>query len=238
MILANFLESSLNSWYTQAICRLLIAAVLGSLIGIEREIHGRSAGFRTQLLVALGSALAMVVSLHFAREFANINPNLWSLRIDPARMAYGVMGGIGFLGAGVIMRQETGVRGLTTAASLWCTAAVGLACGFGMYAVAASATVLVVFTLMVLNRLDDRIPSRASKTVVVTLPVGDTDSVERLRTALKNRRMIAREVDYARDFQSNVETITVNVTIPIGVDGALLRSIAEEIPELTHLAIR
>ena len=238
MILANFFESSTNSWYVEAMCRLLVAAVLGSLIGIEREIHGRSAGFRTQLLVALGSALAMVVSLHFARQFANVNPNLWSLRIDPARMAYGVMGGIGFLGAGVIMRQETGVRGLTTAASLWCTAAVGLACGFGMYAVAVFATLLIVFTLMVLNRLDDRIPSRASRTVVIMLPPGETDNVERLRGIMKNKRMTIRDVDYNRNFQTNIETISVSVSIPLGVDAALLRSIADEIPELTHLAIR
>ena len=238
MILANFFESSTNSWYVEAMCRLLVAAVLGSLIGIEREIHGRSAGFRTQLLVALGSALAMVVSLHFARQFAGENPGILSLRIDPARMAYGVMGGIGFLGAGVIMRQETGVRGLTTAASLWCTAAVGLACGFGMYAVAVFATLLVVFTLMVLNRLDDRIPSRASRTVVIMLPPGETDNVERLRGIMKNKRMTIRDVDYNRNFQTNIETISVSVSIPLGVDAALLRGIADEIPELTYLAIK
>ena len=136
MIAASFLAGTLDDWYVQAICRILIAAVLGALIGVERQVHGRSAGLRTQLLVALGAALAMVVSLHFAREFASTDPDTWSLRIDPARMAYGVMGGIGFLGAGVILRQESGIRGLTTGASLWCTAAVGLACGFGMYAVA------------------------------------------------------------------------------------------------------
>ena len=93
MILASFFECSLNAWYTEPMLRLLIAAVLGSLIGIEREIRGRDAGFRTQLLVALGSALAMVVSLHFARQFGDANPGASTLRIDPARMAYGVMGG-------------------------------------------------------------------------------------------------------------------------------------------------
>jgi len=127
---------------------------------------------------------------------------------------------------------------LTTAASLWCTAAVGLACVFGMYAVAVFAALLVVFTLMVLNRLDDHIPSRASRTVVIMLPPGDTDSVERLRGIMKNKRMTIRDVDYNRNFQTNVETISVSVSIPLGVDAALLRSIADEIPELTYLAIR
>ena len=238
MIAVSFLESSLDSWYVDAMCRLLIAAVLGSLIGIEREIHGRDAGFRTQLLVALGSALAMVVSLHFARQFASANPDASALRIDPARMAYGVMGGIGFLGAGVIMRQESGVKGLTTAASLWCTAAVGLACGFGMYAVAVFATLLVIFTLMVLNRLDNWLPSRTSKTLIVTLPAGNGDNVARLRSTLKSRRMNVGNVDYNRDFATNIETITIAVSIPVGVDNALLRNISEEIPELTHLTVK
>jgi putative Mg2+ transporter-C (MgtC) family protein len=238
MILADFLNDSLTSWYIEAICRLLAAALLGAIIGFERGMHGRNAGFRTQLLVALGSALAMVVSLHFAREFASANPSALSLRIDPARMAYGVMGGIGFLGAGVIMRRETGVRGLTTAASLWCTAAVGLACGFGMYVVAAFATSLVVFALIVLNRLDTRIPSRASRTMIVKLPAGEADSVTRLREVLQNKRMSVSNIDYQRDFQTNIETITIAVSIPPGVDDASLRSISSEIPELTKLTIR
>ena len=238
MILANFLEVPLDDWYLDAICRLLVAAVLGSLIGIEREIHGRDAGFRTQLLVALGSALAMVVSLHFARQFAHVDPNTLSLRIDPARMAYGVMGGIGFLGAGVIMRQETGVKGLTTAASLWCTAAVGLACGFGMYEVAICAAVLVVFSLMVLSRLDNRIPSRMSKVLAATLPVGDADNVARLRAALKKRGMSVRNLDYTRNFTTNIEIITFAVSMPLGADESALRTIAEDIPELTRLTIR
>ncbi|MBT3201256.1 MAG: MgtC/SapB family protein [Phycisphaerales bacterium] len=238
MILANFLDSPLTHWYVDATCRLLAAAVLGALIGIEREIHGRDAGFRTQLLVALGSALAMVVSLHFAHMFAKTDPNTWSLRIDPARMAYGVMGGIGFLGAGVIMRQESGVRGLTTAASLWCTAALGLACGFGMYLVAAFAASLMVFTLVVLNRLDLWIPSRRGKTLVVTIPVGENDNVKLLQTALENRRIEIKDVDYMRDFKSNVETITLSISIPPRVDEALLRTINQDIPELNSMVIR
>jgi putative Mg2+ transporter-C (MgtC) family protein len=188
--------------------------------------------------VALGSSLAMVVSLHFAREFAGANPGSGSLRVDPARMAYGVMGGIGFLGAGVIMRQETGVKGLTTAASLWCTAAVGLACGFGMYAVAVFAALLVVFTLMVLHRLDRRIPSRTSKILVLTLPAGDADNVARLQSLLETRRVTIQDIDYACDFQANVETITFDVSLPLGADDSQLRNIAEDIPELIHLAVR
>jgi len=238
MIATSFLQGTLDNWYVEAICRLLVAAALGALIGIERQIHGRSAGFRTQLLVALGSALAMVVSLHFARQFASTDPGSWSLRIDPARMAYGVMGGIGFLGAGVIMRQETGIRGLTTAASLWCTAAVGLACGFGMYAVAVFASLLVVFALLVLNRLDEYLPARTSRVMVVSLPAGEGDNVARLRKILAEKRMQIRGVDYKRDFEAGSETITVRFTVPSGADAMTLQDISAEIPELKHLTIR
>jgi putative Mg2+ transporter-C (MgtC) family protein len=238
MIAVSFLESSLNSWYADAMLRLLVAAVLGSLVGIEREIHGRSAGFRTQLLVALGSSLAMIVSLHFARQFASSDPGALAIRVDPARVAYGVMGGVGFLGAGVIMRRETGVKGLTTAASLWCTAAVGLACGFGMYIVAVFAAILVVFSLTVLNRLDKWLPTRASRIMVASLPASDADNVERLRQALATRRMHVKDIDYERDFQTNVETITLDVSLPLGVDDAQLRTVSKDIPELIKLIIR
>ncbi len=238
MIAAGFLESSISGWYAEIMLRLLIAAVLGSLVGIEREIHGRSAGFRTQLLVALGSALAMVVSLHFARQFASSDPGALSLRIDPARVAYGVMGGVGFLGAGVIMRRDTGVKGLTTAASLWCTAAVGLACGFGMYIVAVFAAMLVIFSLTVLNRLDKWLPSRASRIIAVSLPASDADNVQRLRQALQDRRMLVKDIDYERDFQTNIETITLDVSLPLGVDDAQLRTVSKDIPELIKLIVR
>jgi putative Mg2+ transporter-C (MgtC) family protein len=180
----------------------------------------------------------MVVSLHFARQFAATDPGSWSLRIDPARMAYGVMGGIGFLGAGVIMRQDTSVKGLTTAASLWCTAAVGLACGFGMYAVAVFAALLVVFTLVVLNRLDRCLPSRLSRVMIATLPASDGDNVERIRKILVAKRMSVKNVDYVRDFQTNIETITLDVSLPLGVDDALLRNISGEMPELIQLVVR
>jgi len=237
ILLANFLENPPDAWYVDAMCRLLVAAALGSLIGIEREFRGRDAGFRTQLLVGLGSALAMVVSLEFARQFADADRNFWALRIDPARMAYGVMGGIGFLGAGVIMRRENGIKGLTTAASLWCTAAVGLACGFGMYAIAVFAALLVIFSLIVLHRLDRHLPTRASRTLVVTLRPGDGDNVERLGEMLKSRGMEIRNVDYERDFQANLETITVDVGIPMGADNAQLRSLGRDMPELTRLSV-
>src|SRR5437763_9543341 len=130
--LHNFLSS--GSWITEAIVRLALAGLAGGAIGVEREVRGRIAGFRTNLLVCLGSALVMIVStrMPFTDQWSTHPPGV-VINSDPARIAYGVMTGIGFLGAGAILHERGFVRGLTTAAALWCVTAIGLAFGFGLY---------------------------------------------------------------------------------------------------------
>ena len=123
--------------------RLLAASLLGSAIGLEREIHAHPAGMRTHLLVSLGSAAFTVLSIFFFESSA--------APTDPSRIAAQVVSGIGFLGAGAILKYGTSVRGLTTAASLWATAAVGMAAGAGAWVVAVVSTVLVVLSLGPLN---------------------------------------------------------------------------------------
>lgn len=118
------------------ILRLFIAGLLGGLIGFEREFRAKEAGLRTHFLVALGSALFMLIS-----QYA------FSGRFDAARVAAQVVSGIGFIGAGVIIFQKNVVRGVTTAAGLWVAGAIGLACGAGMYAIAAAATLMTVICL-------------------------------------------------------------------------------------------
>ncbi|MGH7176673.1 MAG: MgtC/SapB family protein, partial [Tepidisphaeraceae bacterium] len=106
----------------EALLRLVLAAVFGGLIGMERELRGRQAGFRTYLLVCLGSTLAMIVSIEFAVHpwhAQSLNQGV-NINVDPARVAYGVMTGIGFIGAGTFVQSKGSVRGLTTAAGLWC----------------------------------------------------------------------------------------------------------------------
>jgi putative Mg2+ transporter-C (MgtC) family protein len=149
--------------------RLMLAALLGSMVGLEREVRGRQAGFRTNLLVCLGSALAMIVSVAFAHQRWPHEPNV-NINIDPARVAYGVMGGIGFLGAGVIVKQRGAVRGLTTAAGLWCVAAMGLACGLGLYMISIVATALVVLALWYLDYLEKRLPKVRYRAVTLRRP--------------------------------------------------------------------
>ncbi len=129
--------------------RLLLAAVLGAAIGIEREIHEHPAGMRTHLLVSLGAAIFTVVGIY---GFGGPGPG-----IDPSRIAAQVVSGIGFLGAGAILKYGTSIRGLTTAASLWATAAVGLAVGAGSWIVGLVGTAIIVFSLWPLRMFIDRL---------------------------------------------------------------------------------
>ncbi|MDD4336116.1 MAG: MgtC/SapB family protein [Firmicutes bacterium] len=126
---------------------MALATLLGALVGLERERQGKSAGLRTHALVCLGSALITIVSIH---GFGQVGPGLR----DPARVAAQVVSGIGFLGAGTIMREGLSIRGLTTAASLWTTAGIGLAIGSGMVWPAIGATVLVEFVLVAMSRIE------------------------------------------------------------------------------------
>lgn len=135
---------------------ILIAALLGGAIGFEREYRAKEAGFRTHFLVALGAALFMILSAHgFEGVFTTENH-----RLDVSRIAAQVVSGIGFIGAGTIIFQKHAVRGLTTAAGLWVTAAIGMAAGAGMYLLATATTLLVLLCLeaqsLLLRRLGHR----------------------------------------------------------------------------------
>ncbi len=125
----------------QMIMRLLLTLVLSGLVGLERQVHRRDAGLRTHILVALGSTLIMLTSLYVFDIYKD------KVALDPVRIAAGVVTGIGFLGAGTIIREPDGVKGLTTAASLWVVSGIGLAVGCGFNKVAIYTTILVLIVL-------------------------------------------------------------------------------------------
>ena len=135
----------------EIIKRNICAFALGAVIGLEREKKGRSAGLRTHILVCTGSCLIMLVSLYMYELFKD------RATLDPARIAAGVVTGIGFLGAGTIIRSQEGIRGLTTAASIWISSAIGLAVGCGFYEVALFSTFLVFLTLAFLKKIEKRL---------------------------------------------------------------------------------
>ncbi len=137
--------------------RLLVALVIGGLIGLERTLHGRPAGFRTHALVCLASALLMFVTVYELNWITQMP--LDTIRSDPARMAQGIMTGIGFLGAGVIFKEGLSVRGLTTAASIWTTAAIGILIGIGFYFPAVVGAIIVLVVLALFRFIESKLPS-------------------------------------------------------------------------------
>ena len=156
------------------ILRLVMGGMMGGLIGLEREFRAKEAGFRTHFIVALGSALFMMIS-----QFA------FSGRFDAARVAAQVVSGIGFIGAGVIIFQKNVVRGVTTAAGLWVAAAIGLACGAGMFWLAGAATLMTVICLETMHLVHRYV---AEKMVEVTLSSdGETDPLSVLEQVKKSK---------------------------------------------------
>jgi putative Mg2+ transporter-C (MgtC) family protein len=159
--------------WDESLLRLALAAVLGGLIGVERELREREAGLRTHLLVALGSALFTIVGAYGFHDFLDSGESV--VRADPTRIAAQIVTGIGFLGAGAIIRQGFSVRGLTTAATLWVVAAVGLAAGAGYYSAAVITTALVLIALYPLRIIAYQILRRfraEDGRLLVELPAG------------------------------------------------------------------
>ena len=142
--------------------RLVVAAALGGLVGAEREIHGHPAGIRTHMLVALGSAIFTVLSIYGFGQGPGSG-------IDPTRIAAQIVTGIGFLGAGAILKDGVVIRGLTTAASLWATAAVGLATGAGEYVIAGVSAAVILVSLWPINALAERLHGSAEPEVQLRL---------------------------------------------------------------------
>ncbi|MBR6981341.1 MAG: MgtC/SapB family protein [Prevotella sp.] len=164
---------------TEFILRLFAAALFGGAIGLERGYRAKEAGFRTHFLVALGSGLFMIISQFGFEEVLKLPLNI---RLDPSRIASQVVSGIGFIGAGTIIFQKHVVKGLTTAAGLWVTAAIGMTCGAGLYILAGAATVMVLLCLEALNWLMQRFGTRNIYISFSSRSVSEvTEVLERLR---------------------------------------------------------
>lgn len=143
--------------FVEIILRLLLALIMGGIIGAERQLHRKAAGFRTHILVCVGSALMMLVSIFIYFTFRD------ETTIDPGRVAGHVISGIGFLGAGTIIVTRGSVRGLTTAATLWATAAVGLAIGCGFYLAALITTMIIILSLICLEAFEKKFLLKETK---------------------------------------------------------------------------
>lgn len=161
--------------------RILGALLIGAIIGLERSFHGRPAGFRTHALVCMSSALLMLVTVYQGQWMTLVSTD--AIRTDPTRMAQGIMTGIGFLGAGVIFKEGLTVRGLTTAASVWITASIGILVGIGFWYPALVGTIATLLILSAFRMIESRLPSEFYAHHHVRFrrdAVMDQDSVRRL----------------------------------------------------------
>ena len=169
----------------ELILRLFAAAIMGGAIGLEREYRAKEAGFRTHFLVALGSALFMIISQYGFENILAMHP-LLNVRLDPSRIAAQVVSGIGFIGAGTIIFQKHVVRGLTTAAGLWVTAAIGMTSGAGLYALAIACTVMVLLCLEALNFILQKFGTRS---ISISFNSPDVDSIRQVLNRFRSEGM-------------------------------------------------
>ncbi|PLX96161.1 MAG: magnesium transporter MgtC [Desulfuromonas sp.] len=189
-----------TEWFT-ILLHLVMAMVAGGLIGLERSYHGRPAGFRTHTLVCIASSLLMLVTMYQDQWFGATA--LEVVRIDPTRMAQGIMTGIGFLGAGVIMKSGLNVRGLTTAASIWITAAIGILAGVGLYSALIIASILTLLTLTVFRKIEVKMPTQifAHHTVVFSREKYLSES--EIRALLSQNGFSAANISYKFNAEKN-----------------------------------
>ena len=197
--------------YWDFILRIFIAGILGGVIGLEREYRSKEAGFRTHLLVALGSALFMILSHSgFGEILARGDTNI---SLDPSRIASQVVTGIGFIGTGIIIFQKHVVRGLTTAAGLWVTAAIGMTCGSGMYLIAVSATVMVLACLEILYLVLRKFGTRS---ICLTLSSSSRKNIQRMICDMKDEHI---DIDSYEVKELSHKNDTILVTVDIKMRG-------------------
>jgi putative Mg2+ transporter-C (MgtC) family protein len=191
--------------------RLAAACLLGAAIGLERDMHGRAAGLRTNMLVSLGSALFMLVSEAVALAYAAHTGGDNGLRVDPSRIAAQIITGIGFLGAGAIIKEGINVRGLTTAACLWVSAGIGMACGAGMFELAIVVTLIGLFTLIVVNRLEKLYPKDSYRTLEIAVP--NQTNLSAVIDTVKRAHLKILYLDYERDYASNQMIVLFSIRL-------------------------
>lgn len=214
----EWIQETWNSFtgthYYEITIRLLLATLLGGLVGIEREQNNHPAGFRTHILVCVGSALIMLISMYGFESFIRDNPQINTIQ-DPARLAAQVVSGIGFLGAGTILVHGGTIRGLTTAASLWVVAGIGLALGAGFYFGAALATVLVLLSLVVLNKIEDTF-IRKGNVHMLQLSVDDSPGrLGEIATKIGERQISIRRISIQETKESSGQVrVSVGVVLP------------------------
>ncbi len=202
-----FTESILNSH----IFKLIVASILGAIIGLERSIHGRPAGLRTNLLVSLGAAVFMILSESIAIHYTTVFNESSIIRTDATRIAAQIVTGIGFLGAGVIIKNGLSVRGLTTAACLWISASIGMSIGAGYYQIGIVTTIISLFALTVLNKAENYHGTSSYRILEIFAPL-KTDTNE-LANIIKRKDFKIIGTEKEKNYEENTLHLTYSIKV-------------------------
>jgi len=204
--------------------KLVLAALMGGVVGWEREVHDRPAGLRTHILVCMGSALITLVSLSFTA------PN------DPGRIAAQIVSGIGFLGAGTILRQGNIVRGLTTAASLWTVAGIGMAVAIGgQFAwLAIFATLIVFLTLSTMSRFEYVLGMKCLRDLMLEIPAGSLQSLTTILGSLMERGLTIRSIKMEDSPDHDRKIVRMRVSVPRRASERTVSTLLAEHPEVSR----
>lgn len=223
----NYIDQLLGDDFLLIVLRLFVALVLSGLIGFEREINNHSAGFRTHILVGVGSCLMMILSLFGFTAFLEVYDNI---RFDPARIPSYVISGIGFLGAGTIIVYGGTVRGLTTAASIWTVAGMGLVVGAGMYSVAIVATLIILVSLIFLNHIENFFPKSKSNNLI-EIVVEEDFKIHQVIEVMERYDLSIKSIEVFR-IESSLRKIYIKTKLKKSQD---IIELFEEISRIEHV---
>ncbi len=203
--------------------RLLLSFVLGALIGMEREWHRQSAGLRTHTMIAIGSTIFTLISIYIPQTFSHIQG------IDPGRIAAQIVTGIGFLGGGAIFRLGANVRGLTTAATIWAVAGIGMAVGSGMYAEALVGEGVVLFVLYVMAPFEKRLfPDINLRSMEIVLS-GSDPRTEKITSILRDNGIGITTIDVSQSFEHKSVRLRLSIRMPKDMDWRRLYQMMEQV---------
>ena len=198
---------NLDFFYSEFLFRMLLAALLGGLIGLERDIHGRAAGLRTHLLVSLGAAVFTILSESISSGTIGAS----GFQADPGRIAAQVVSGIGFLGAGVIIKEGVNVRGLTTAACLWTAAAIGMAVGSGYYNIAVYTTGIALLGLVILKFSEHFYAKNAYRVLSIQTPI-EVNASEIIEI-VKSKRLKILNCDIEKNYKTSTSLTKLSIRL-------------------------
>lgn len=196
----------------QAVFKLCLSLILGSVVGFERKRKGQMAGVRTFALISMGATLAMLISIYVPQEYMGLKNG------DPGRIAAQVISGIGFLGAGAIIQMKGSVRGLTTAAGIWMVSTIGLAVGVGMYMLSVVATLLILFILVQLERFEHKVDIGSESRIIRMKIDGIVESITAYRKTLKEHRVHLSNVYVEYDYSEGVTRLNLIVLVKENTD--------------------